>query len=98
VYTHVSASSIYPSKAVLWLGFSTLPVADKKTTVWNCAKLDVVKAVASSVEVTAKLLTSPSVWIARMLLGIDEFRKPAVLEKTSTLYGASAALAGIVLE
>ena len=33
-----------------------------------------------------------------MLFGIDEWRKPAVFEKTSTLYGESAALAGIVLK
>ena len=33
-----------------------------------------------------------------MPVGIDEWRKPAVLEKTRTLYGASAALAGVAAE
>jgi hypothetical protein len=56
-----------------------------------------VKAVASSVEVIVKLLAAPRLWIALMPLGMDEWRKPAVLEKTSTLKGASAERAGTAL-
>src|SRR5258706_8629030 len=88
---------MYASKAVCWVSLSTSPVVDRNTTVWNWARFAVVNAAASSVAVTVKLLAAPSVWIAAMPLGMDEWRKPAVLEKTSTLYGASAALAGVAL-
>src|SRR5689334_10739973 len=64
------------------------------TTDWYWARLAVVNAAASSVAVTVKLLAAPSDWTAAMPVPIDEWRKPAVLEKTRTLYGASAALAG----
>ena len=54
-----------------------------------------VNAAASSVAVTVKLLAVPRSRIAWMPAGMASCRKPAVLEKTSTSYGASAAPAGV---
>ncbi len=66
----------------------------RKTTASYCARLAVVNAFASSVAVTVKLLAAPRSRISWMPCGIESCRKPAVLENTSTSYGASAALAG----
>jgi hypothetical protein len=60
-------------------------VVSRKITARYWARFDAVKAAASSVASTAKLFAVPSSRIAWMPLGMDECRKPAVFEKTSTL-------------
>jgi hypothetical protein len=70
----------------------------RKTTVSNWARLAVVKAFASSVAVTVKLLAAPRSRIVWIPTGIASWRKPAVLENTSTSYGASAAAAGPLVQ
>src|ERR1700704_619193 len=70
------------------------PVEDRKITVWYWARLVSVKRVSSSVASTVKLLAAPRVRMAWMPAGIESCRKPVVLEKTSTLNGAAAALPG----
>src|SRR5205823_2780800 len=80
--------------AVCWVASSTSPVVLRKTTASNRARLVALNWVASSVAVTVKLLAAPSSRIVWMPTAIESCRKPAVLENTSTSYGASAALAG----
>ena len=82
------------SKAVCWVALRTSPVVLRKTTASYWARLAVVNAVASSVAVTVKLLAAPRSRIAWMPTAIESCRKPAVLQKTRTSYGVSAALAG----
>ena len=55
------------------------------------------KAVASSVTVTVKLLSTPSFWIAVVASGMLAWRKAAVLEKTSASNWSPAAPATAAL-
>jgi hypothetical protein len=56
----------------------------RKTTVSYWARLPVVNAFASSVAVTVKLLAAPRSRMVWMPMGMASWRKPAVLENTST--------------
>src|SRR5688500_19237357 len=85
---------MYDWNAVCCAALSTSPVVESQTTAWYWARLDAVKAVASSVAVTENPLAAPSCWIAAMPFGMEECRKPAVLEKTSTRVSGAAAAAG----
>ena len=60
------------------------PVVDMKTTTSKVARLASVNWAASSVATTVKPLAVPSAWIAAMPCGIESWRKPPVLENTST--------------
>src|SRR4029079_7428004 len=73
---------------------STSPVVDSQTTAWYWARFEVVNWLASSVAVTENSLAAPSCWMAEMSAGMASWRKPAVLEKTSTLVSGAADAAG----
>ena len=87
-------AATYASNAPCWPASSTSPVVLRKTTAWYWARLAVVKVAASSVAVTVKPFAAPSCWMAAMPFGMEECRKPAVLEKTRTL-PSGAASAGV---
>src|SRR5262245_22545865 len=83
---------MYASNAFCCASSSTSQVVERNTTVLYRARLSAVNAPASSVAVTANLSAAPSARMAAMPAGIDAWRNPSVLEKTSTLYGAAAAV------
>ena len=78
------------SKAACWASLRISPVVDMKTTTSKVARLASVNWAASSVATTSKSLAVPSAWIAAMPCGIESWRKPPVLENTSTRSSAGA--------
>src|SRR5215212_5560447 len=76
---------MYRSNAISCLLLRTSPVVFRKITAAYLPSESSLKKVASRVVSTSKPCSRPSFCIAAMPVPIDEWTKPAVLLKTSTL-------------
>ena len=73
-------------------------MVERKTTASYWARLASVNCGGVLGRVDVKPLAAPSCWIAAMPCGMESWRKPAVLEKTSTFSSGSAPGSSTVTE